>query len=132
MIKDEYEMLAFNDLNVAHGYLGTLNEVMMSLNAYSDPRRGKLESAYLGLYEFAEKHRHRLGDISTISGKIEEARSRHKTVIKTNEELVEANAKLTKQLENARELCLELQADNVELTGIVSDLRENLKFFLPS
>ena len=131
MIKDEYEILAYNDLTVAHMYLDTIAGVLSSLKAENNPLYGDLEKAYLGLSEFSYKYKYRLEDISAISGKIEEARSKHRLTLATNSELVEQNAQLTKQLDNSRELCLDLQADNEELKRLVNEQRENLKLFLP-
>ena len=131
MIKDEYEILAYNDLTVAHMYLDTIAGVLSSLKAENSPLYGELEKAYLGLSEFSYKYKYRLEDISAISGKIEEARSKHRLTLATNSELVEQNAQLTKQLDNSRELCLDLQADNEELKRLVNEQRENLKLFLP-
>ena len=131
MVKDEYEILAYNDLIVAHIYLDTIAGVLSSLKAENSPLYGELEKAYLGLSEFSYKYKYRLEDISAISGKIEEARSKHRLTLATNSELVEQNAQLTKQLDNSRELCLDLQSDNEELKRLVNEQRENLKLFLP-
>lgn len=112
-------------------YLDTIAGVLSSLKAENSPLYGELEKAYLGLSEFSYKYKYRLEDISAISGKIEEARSKHRLTLATNSELVEQNAQLTKQLDNSRELCLDLQSDNEELKRLVNEQRENLKLFLP-
>ena len=131
MIKDEYEILAFNDLTVAHAYLDTMAGVLRSLKQENSPLYGDLEKAYLGLSEFSYKYKYRLEDISAISKKIEEARSKHRMTLASNSELVSSNADLSKHLNRSRELCIELQSDNEYLKSRVSELEESLKSFLP-
>ena len=115
MVKDEYEILAFNDLNVAHAYLDTLAGVLRSLTQENSPLSGDLEKAYLGLSEFTYKYKFRLDDIASISGKIDEARAKHRDVIAKNSDLVQQNAELAKHLTLARGQCLELQEENESL-----------------
>ena len=131
MIKDEYEILAYNDLTVAHSYLDTMAGVLRSLKQENSPLYGDLEKAYLGLSEFSYKYKYRLEDISAISGKIEEARAKHRMTLASNSELVSSNADLSKHLNRSRELCIELQSDNESLKNRVSELEESLKSFLP-
>ena len=131
VIKDEYEILAFNDLSVAHAYLDTLAGVLRSLKAENSPLYGNLEQSYLGLSEFSYKYKHRLEDISAISSKIDEARSKHRSIVAKVDVLSEQNAQLTKQLERARELCIDLQYENEKLKEQLSDALEGLKSFLP-
>ena len=50
MIKDEYEILAFNDLQVAHAYLTTIYGVMTSLREEFDPRGEELSTPYIGVH----------------------------------------------------------------------------------
>lgn len=131
MIKDEYEILAYNDLTVAHAYLDTMAGVLRSLKQENSPLYGDLEKAYLGLSEFSYKYKYRLEDISAISQKIEDARSKHRMTLASNSELVSSNADLSKHLNRSRELCIELQSDNEYLKSRVSELEESLKSFLP-
>jgi len=131
MVKDEYEILAFNDLNVAHAYLDTLAGVLRSLTQENSPLRGDLEKSYLGLSEFTYKYKFRLDDISSVSGKIEEARLKHRDVIAKNSDLVQQNAELSKHLTLARGQCLELQEENERLKLRLDEVLEGLKFYLP-
>jgi t-SNARE complex subunit (syntaxin) len=124
MIKDEYEILAFNDLNVAMGYLSTINKVLDSLREDKSPLLRDAEDAYIGIVMFTEKYRHRLEDFSSIRGQIEKARNKHRTLIAKEQEGQKKISELTKQLENSRELCLDLQYDNEKLKAFIIELQK--------
>ena len=127
MIKDEYEILAFNDLNVAMGYIGTINKVLESLREDKSPLLRDAEDAYIGIVMFTEKYRHRLEDLSTIKDQIGKARGKYRTLLAELEEGDKKVFELSKQLENSRELCIELQDDNEKLKSIVSEFRNELQ-----
>jgi t-SNARE complex subunit (syntaxin) len=124
MIKDEYEILAFNDLNIAMGYLSTINKVLDSLREDKSPLLRDAEDAYIGIVMFTEKYRHRLEDFSSIRGQIEKARNKHRTLIAKEQQGQEKISELTKQLENSRELCLDLQYDNEKLKAFIIELQK--------
>jgi len=127
MIRDEYEILAFNDLNIAMGYLGTINEVLNSLREDKSPLLRDAEDAYIGLAMFTEKYKYRLDDLSAIKDQIGKARSKYRTLLAELEESDKKVFELSKQLENSRELCIELQDDNEKLKSIVMELKNQLQ-----
>jgi chromosome segregation ATPase len=132
MVKDEYEILAFNDLNVAMGYLSTIDKVLGSLRAEKSPLLRDVEDAYIGLSDFAYKYKYRLDDLSSVGRQIENARIKYRALRADVEEGKKRISELTKQLNRSRELCIELQDDNEKLKLLVSQLEDGLREFLPS
>jgi chromosome segregation ATPase len=127
MIKDEYEILAFNDLQVAHAYLSTIYKVMTSLRDDFDARAEELESPYIGLYDFADKYKHRMDDISAIKELIEQARSKHRTVLAKLHDAEERIVELTESETRLREEVLSLTSVNEELRGNVEKIKEQVR-----
>lgn len=127
MIKDEYEILAFNDLNVAKAYLDMVNGVMTSLMRDFDPRGEELAKAYIGLYEFTDKYRHRMDDISAISGLIDKARSKHREVLAKLDAALEEVSQLREVESRVTTEALRLQELNLKLDAENKKIKETLK-----
>ena len=115
MIKDEYELLAFNDLIVANEYLDTLRDEMMRQKSLFTASGDILEEVYTGLVMFTIKYKNRMDDISAISSKIEEARSKHRVVVAERDELKEEVENLTKELDYIRLQYIELEESMKQL-----------------
>lgn len=122
MIKDEYEILAYNDLFVAKAHLDTIYKVLMSLNASFDPNASDLEKAYLGLYEFADKYKYRMDDIRAVSGLIEKARSKHRKVLAERDQLKTELQENSRLLEETRSQYIDLMSQNEEMKKTISKL----------
>lgn len=127
MIKDEYEILAFNDLQVAHAHLTTIYGVMTSLREEFDPRGEELATPYIGLYDFADKYKNRMSDISAIKDTIEQARSKHRGVLARLEEAQAKVEELSKSEAKLRDEVLSLTSVNVELNKTVDKIKEQVK-----
>ena len=122
MIKDEYELLAFNDLIVANEYLDTLRDEMMRQKSLFTASGDILEEVYTGLVMFTIKYKNRMDDISAISSKIEEARSKHRTVVAERDELKEEVENLTKELDYIRLQYIELEESMNQLQNKIKSM----------
>lgn len=122
MIKDEYELLAFNDLIVANEYLDTLRDEMMRQKSLFTASGDILEEVYTGLVMFTIKYKNRMDDISAISSKIEEARSKHRTVVAERDELKEEVENLTKELDYIRLQYIELEESMKQLQDKIKSM----------
>ena len=129
MIRDEYELLAFNDLNVAKAYLDMVYSVFESLNKDFDHRADELSTAYIGLYDFTEKYRHRMDDIGAVTKLIDEARSKHRDVLAKLQVALDEVVQLTEQKERAESDAIMLQEINTGLLYENKKIKESLKNF---
>jgi len=122
MIKDEYEILAYNDLIVANEYLDILRDEMMRQKSLFTASGDILEGVYTNLVMFSIKYKNRMEDISAISSKIEEARSKHRTVVAERDELKEEVENLTKELDHTRLQYIELEESMKQLQGKIKSM----------
>lgn len=123
MIKDEYEILAYNDLIVANEYLDILRDEMMRQKSLFTASGDILEDVYTNLVMFSIKYKNRMEDISAISSKIEEARSKHRTVVAERDELKEEVENLNKELDSVR-------LQYIDLEESMNHLQEKIKSML--
>lgn len=122
MIKDEYEILAYNDLIVANEYLDILRDEMMRQKSLYTASGDILEDVYTNLVMFSIKYKNRMEDISAISSKIEEARSKHRTVVAERDELKEEVENLTKELDYIRLQYIELEESMKQLQDKIKSM----------
>lgn len=122
MIKDEYEILAYNDLIVANEYLDILRDEMMRQKSLFTASGDILEDVYTNLVMFSIKYKNRMEDISAISSKIEEARSKHRTVVAERDELKEEVENLTKELDYIRLQYIELEESMKQLQDKIKSM----------
>lgn len=122
MIKDEYEILAYNDLIVANEYLDILRDEMMRQKSLFTASGDILEDVYTNLVMFSIKYKNRMDDISAISSKIEEARSKHRTVVAERDELKEEVENLTKELDYIRLQYIDLEESMKQLQGKIKSM----------
>jgi predicted nuclease with TOPRIM domain len=123
MIKDEYEILAFNDLVTANAYLDTLRDEMMRQKSLFTATGDILEDVYINLVMFTIKYKNRMDDIRAISSKIEEARTKHRAVVAERDSLKEEVEDLSKQLDKSR-------LESIELEEAMNKLKGNVKSML--
>ena len=122
MIKDEYEILAYNDLIVANEYLDILRDEMMRQKSLFTASGDILEDVYTNLVMFSIKYKNRMDDISAISSKIEEARTKHRTVVAERDELKEEVENLTKELDYIRLQYIDLEESMKQLQGKIKSM----------
>ena len=123
MIKDEYEILAYTDLMVANGYLDALRDEMMRQKSLFTASGDILEDVYINLVLFTIKYKNRMDDIRAIASKIEEARSKHRSVVQERNQLAGEVVDLHKQLEKTR-------LENIDLDAELRKLKSNVKSIL--
>lgn len=123
MIKDEYEILAYTDLMVANEYLDALRDEMMRQKVLFTASGDILEDVYINLVVFTIKYKNRMDDIRAIASKIEEARSKHRSVVQERNQLTGEVVDLHKQLEKTR-------LENIDLDAELQKLKSNVKSIL--
>lgn len=126
-MRDEYELLAYNDLIVAHAHLDIVGTTLRSLLADFDPRADDLQQAYLGLCEFSDKYKHRLQDYAAIYKLIDEARAKHRVVLSKLSDAQDEISRLTGENERAVSEALSLTSHNEQLKAEIDKIKSQIK-----